>query len=131
MRMLIRSSEALAAIATMLLCLAGCTAPAERHQVDPQTARSTLEAVLASWREGATPESWREKSPSVVVQDMDWQRGSKLESFEILSTEAVDANLNCSVKLVLQDTAGKSSKRTVSYLVGTSPVLTVFRGLGP
>jgi hypothetical protein len=56
--------------------------------------------VLASWREGETPESWKLKSPAVVIQDFDWQSGAKLNSFEIVDQgEPVDANLHCRVKL--------------------------------
>src|SRR5262245_48862379 len=90
-----------------ILCvplLAGCSNRMEAHPVDHDLARSTLDAVLKSWQEGATPESWQQKTPSVVVQDMDWKFGKKLKSFEVIEpTESVDANLHCRVKLTLED----------------------------
>lgn len=114
------------------LLAAGCGSPAEQHRVDAETARATLKNVLTSWQEGATTESWQSASPQVVVQDMEWQQGAALESFEILAgDEAVDANLRCPVRLVVRSPDGGTSERTVTYLVGTSPVLTVFRAMGP
>lgn len=104
----------------------------EAHRVDPALARKTLEEVLASWQQGATPESWQEKTPQVVVQDMEWKSGTKLKSFEIVGDgKAIDANLNCRVKLTFADGDDGERERTVLYYVGTSPVLTVFRAPGP
>lgn len=118
----------IAAALTLSLLLAGCSNTMESHPVDPNLARNTLDAVLKSWQEGATPESWQQKTPSVVVQDMDWKTGKKLKSFEIIEpTESVDANLHCQVKLVFEDAEKGEVEQTVKYVVGTSPVLTVFR----
>jgi hypothetical protein len=104
----------------------------EAHRVDAGQARTLLENVLASWREGETPESWKLKSPAVVIQDFDWQSGAKLNSFEIVDQgEPVDANLHCRVKLNFTDSRKKDIERTVTYLIGTSPALTVFREPGP
>jgi hypothetical protein len=115
-------------LAMILPLLAGCSNKMESHPVDPNLARNTLDAVLKSWQEGATPESWQQKAPSVVVQDMDWKSGKKLKSFEVVEpTETVDANLHCQVKLVFEDPEQGEEEQTVKYVVGTSPVLTVFR----
>jgi hypothetical protein len=123
----------------MALCLlmnvilaAGCGGyTAAEHRVEATTARSALEQVLDSWRQGASPESWQLKSPQIVVQDMEWRSGAKLQSFEILDEgEAIDANLHCRVKLKLLDPKKGGSEKTVTYLVGTSPVITVFRSPG-
>jgi hypothetical protein len=104
---------------------------AAAHRVDPETARSTLNSVLDGWKAGDNPDAWQQKSPSVVIQDFDWKGGAKLLSYEILTTEAIDANLHCQVKLSLISPTGNETEKTVTYLVGTSPVLTVFRGPGP
>lgn len=67
--------------------------------------------------------------PPVVVQDMDWISGHSLEAFEILDdAEPVDANLHAKVRLTLgSKESGGESEKTVTYLVSTSPKLTVFR----
>lgn len=115
----------------MTLCVSGCGYSAAEHRVTSTTARSTLESVLKSWQEGESSESWQQKTPKVVVQDMDWKAGAKLQSFEILGEgEAIDANLHCQVKLKFAQPRNGKKEQTVTYLVGTSPVLTVFRSPG-
>jgi hypothetical protein len=104
---------------------------AAAHRVAADEARSTLDAVLKSWQEGETPDAWQQKTPAVVVQDMEWKSGVKLISFEMLESQAIDANLHCRVKLILDTPQRGQVERTVKYLVGTSPVLTVFRALEP
>ena len=100
--------------------------------VDSDQARETLEAVLASWQAGESPADWRDRDPEVVVQDMDWMRGARLKRFELLGPgRAVDANLHCEVKLWLEDPDRGEMERTVTYEVGTDPVLTVFRQVMP
>ena len=117
------------AVLTLLLALPGCGPRQETAApVDPEKARSTLEAVLSDWKEGGSPEAWQERSPEVVVQDFDWAAGTKLKSFELLGPgESRDANLICKVKLVLEQSPRGDVERTVTYVVGTDPVLTVFR----
>lgn len=118
-----------------LLTLAGCGHHGDynpaAHQVDADTARSTLISVLDGWKAGDKPDAWQQKSPPVVVQDFDWMQGAKLTGYEILKEEAIDANLHCDVKLSLEDAQGGAAEKTVTYLVSTSPTLTVFRAMQP
>ena len=98
--------------------------------VDEDKASETLTLVLDSWQEGETPDSLQEQTPKVVVQDFDWSSGMKLMSYEVVGEpKAVNANLIAKVKLSLQDKSGSASEKTVTYLVGTSPALTVFRDM--
>jgi hypothetical protein len=57
--------------------------------------------------------------------------GAKLVDYELLGDgKAQDANLRIQVKLTLSDPGqdkGKSTEKTVWYVVGTSPSVTVFR----
>lgn len=121
-----------APVLTALLAISGCGggyAPAA-HRVDAEQARRTLESVLTSWQLGDTPQSWREHDPQVVIQDMDWSAGRRLEEFELLDAgEAIDANLHCRVRLTLVDPQQGEIEQTVTYLVTTSPNLTVFRSI--
>jgi hypothetical protein len=49
-------------------------------------------------------------------------------AFELLPNEENDGtNLHIPVELTLKDDKGKESKPKVLYIVGTSPVVTVFR----
>ena len=114
-----------------LLLLSGCDGVYRSDPVIPELARETLRQALEQWQAGASAESMRERSPEIVVQDIDWSSGSKLIAFDLLEVgKPVDANLIAKVKLTLQTSAGKQQEKTVTYVVGTSPVLTVFRGFG-
>lgn len=117
--------------ALLLAVLCGCgTGQKTAAPVDPDVARRTLDAVLLDWKNGGTPDAWQQKSPKVVVQDLDWAAGAKLVSYEVLGPgEVRDANLYCQVKIVAASQSQKETPRTVTYVVGTDPVITVFRDL--
>lgn len=114
-----------------LLCLAlaaGCGSG--NRPVNPDVARQTLQKTLEEWKGGAKPDALRQASPQIVVQDLDWSDGAQLTAFEILGDgKPVDANLIAQVKLTLRGKDGKEAEKTVTYVVGTSPVLTVFRDM--
>lgn len=105
----------------------GCAGGYRNAPVEPDLARSTLNTALSAWKSGSTVDSLRAQSPEIVVQDTDWSKGAKLVDFEVLGAgEPVDANLVAKVELSLES-GGKPVSKTVTYVVGTSPVLTVFR----
>ena len=114
---------------TAALTLCGCTSEGpQAAPVDLDLARSTLQTVLDAWKSGETTESLQSRSPSIVAQDMDWQTGWALAGYQIDGPgEAVDANLYCPVRLELRSPDGKNVTKNVRYIVGTDPVLTVFR----
>ncbi len=115
----------------LVVMFAGCADGVAARRVDPTLAESTLAAVLESWQRGEDVEIWRKKNPEVVIQDIDWTSGLRLKSFEIVGDgKAVDANLYCVVKLTLEDGQKQELERTVTYVIGTSPVCTVFRSFG-
>lgn len=85
---------------------------------------------MEAWKDGKTPESMQKESPPVVVQDMEWASGAKLLSYELLDgAKPVDANLIAKVKLKVSGADGKEIEKTVTYVVGTAPKLTVFRDI--
>jgi len=96
-------------------------------------ARTTLETALSNWQLGDSPDSLRQREPQIVVQDIDWMAGRTLEEFELLDEgEAVDANLYCRVRLVVADSGqSEAQEQMVTYIVTTSPSLTVFRSMTP
>lgn len=100
--------------------------------VDSSKARETLTYVMDSWKNGEALEDLEDEEPSVVVQDMDWKNGIKLMAYEVVGqAKEQGANLVATVKLTLKDESGTESEKTVSYTVGTAPVLTVFRNMAP
>lgn len=120
-----------AAFVAMTLPMAGCLGGAAAHAVDPPRAREALKTALDGWKAGKTPPSFRESSPPMTVQDLEWSGGARLVEYQIIDDgQARDANLLVHVKLILETPAPRGSKRvekTVWYLVGTSPSVTVFR----
>ena len=113
-----------------LMCLALLAGCGGNVPVKVDVARKTLASTMESWKEGKTPEDLRKRSPSIVVQETEWTNGAKLLEYEILDGDKpVDANLIARVKLKLSGADGKEITKTATYVVGTSPVLTVFRDL--
>jgi hypothetical protein len=113
------------------LVLTGCGSSAyQSAPVNPAVARNTLTRAMESWKEGETVDSLQEESPGVVIQDFDWMNGMKLVDYRVIDEgKEVDANLVAQVKLTLADTNGSQIEKTVTYVVGTAPRLTVFRDM--
>ena len=118
-------------ILVVLMLCAGCGGgPKRAAPVDVERARETVKTALDAWKSGAKPEEMPGRSPSITVQDFDWMAGKKLVEYQLIDEgKAEDANLRIQAKLTLQDAKGKSVQKTVIYIVGTDPVLTVFRAL--
>ena len=100
-----------------------CVGCGSSAPVDAPKAKRALVAALDAWKRGDKPDSLK----PVVVQDMDWMGGAKLVSYELGDGKDDNLNLRCPVKLKLVDADGKEVEKTVTYMVGTSPVTTVFR----
>ena len=115
----------LSAALCAVMLLAGCQRGAQSLSLDEQQAREACRSALGAWKEGKKP---GDLTPGIVVGDETWDAGKKLIDFELLPGERSDGtNLHLPVKLTLQDEKGKESKTEVLYIVGTSPVVTVFR----
>ena len=100
------------------------------------SARDALKTALDGWKKGETPSSFATASPPMIVQDFEWESGPELLDYQLVDDgKAYDANLRVQVKLKLAAgggkaaAGGKDSEKTVWYLVGTSPKLTVFRDM--
>jgi hypothetical protein len=111
--------------------LAGCSGSGGgARPVDAPRAREALKTALDGWKQGVTPASFSTASPAMTVLDLDWMAGAKLVDYQ-LADDGKDfgPNLHVPVKLTLRTPQGKEVKKSVSYVVGTSPSVTVFRGL--
>lgn len=95
---------------------------------DAPLARQSLTAALERWKAGDPPSKLREISPPITMVDPSWEAGRKLESFEVVGPEVDDGvNVTCPVKLVCKDEQGKTLTAQIKYVVGTKPVVTIFR----
>jgi hypothetical protein len=122
-------------LATIMLlavqALCGCGSGSYRvAPLDADEARETLQSALESWKKDESIDALQKETPPIVVVDVDWSGGMKLLTFEAIDqgTE-VDGRLVNKVKLTLQDARGAQRKETVTYLVTTSPALTVLRDI--
>ncbi len=109
--------------------LAGCSG-SRPNPVNATRAREALETTLNGWKNGDTPERLQSASPSIVAQDLDWIGGAKLVAYHVSGDgKPVEANLFVPVDLTLRMANGKQVKKSVTYVVGTSPYLSVLRAL--
>ena len=119
-------------IASGLICIAmfcGC-ADTVGAPVNLNLAQETLETVMEGWKDGIKANDLLGQSPSIVVQEPDWNDETKLLDYQILNNDSpAGPNLVATVKLKLGKADGTVSERTATYVVGTSPSLTVYRNL--
>lgn len=118
---LLRMQRRSALTVLFLVGLVGCSHQAADHALDPPLARSSVESALQAWVDGKTPEDLK---PKIIVGDPAWNQGEKLASFEILSKEETSDGSNLHIQVVRKFRDSGDSK--VTYIVGTSPVVTIF-----
>ena len=112
------------------LLFTGCGGTQYAADVEPERARDALKTTLDGWKKGDAPAALKDGSPSIVAQDLDWLAGAKLVDYTVADEgKPVAANLYVPVNLTLKLPNGKAVKKKVTYVVGTSPYLTVFRSL--
>jgi hypothetical protein len=117
--------------ALLILALSGCSS-SRAHAVDQPRAREALKTALDRWKQGDSPKSLASSATPMTVQDLEWEGGAKLIDYQIVDDgQPADANLRVKVRLTTSGTraGGKNSEKTVSYLVTTSPSITVFRDM--
>ena len=106
----------------------GCSGPPRAAAVDASRAREALVTALERWEQGGRPVDLKDASPSITVQDFDWEAGVRLVRFRVVDEgRDDDANLIIPVELTLQAPNGREVSKNVTYVVGTSPSITVFR----
>lgn len=112
----------------VLLLTLGC-GPGAPPAADKPRALSALRMALQSWKSGEPPDSLK-NTLSIQMVDPAWERGSKLEKFEIDETSAQPSgfDLGVPVKLWFENSGG--SAKTIKYTVSTSPALVITRDFG-
>jgi hypothetical protein len=80
----------------------------------------------------AYPETAKDRAPNITAQGRAWEAGYRLVDYQIVDDGKLDdANLRCAVKLALRDPQGRDVHKSVKYVVGTNPIITVFREVLP
>jgi hypothetical protein len=105
----------------VIFSLAGCgsseTAP---YPLDQELARSSVEKAMQAWVDGKTP---KDLKPEIIMGDSGWEQGRKLVSFEIIHEEETSDGSNLHIRVLRKFDSGETK---VTYIVGTSPVVTIF-----
>jgi hypothetical protein len=114
----------------VVACLAGCGVRQRAAPLDEELAGAALKAALEGWKKGDSPESLKHGVPSIIAQDPDWVTGTRLLAYEAAGDrKRVAENLFVPVKLTLRAKNGKQTSKSVTYVIGTSPHVMVFRSL--
>ncbi len=109
----------------LVVTAAGCQKTARNLPLNQPQAREACTEFLTAWKDG---KKIADLKPKIIGRDSDWEAGKKLDTFEILPEEKADGpNLLLTVRRTLKDDKGRSIKQEVTFVVGTSPVITVFR----
>lgn len=124
-RLVTEWSHRLLVVVLLYAVVAGCSRSARSLSLNKPKAREACTAFLMAWKEG---KKVGDLAPKIIGRDSDWETGKKLESFELLPEDHSDGtNLHLKVRRILKDDKGAEIKQEVAYVVGTSPVVTVFR----
>lgn len=110
----------------VLLSLVGCqNTPKPSNN---ETALQSLEKMLDTWKSGGKAADLKSASPSVIAVDDDWERNVGLVAYKIQPNPFDDGvNLHYTVILTLKNAKGREVKKEQVYIVGTNPVITIFR----
>jgi hypothetical protein len=113
----------------LVLMLSGCSGSSHASGVDASLARESLKIALEHWKKGEDPKSLLSSSTPMTAQDHEWASGAKLLDYQILDDGRDEgANLRVQVKITLaQQGKSKGVEKKASYVVGTSPSVTVYR----
>ncbi len=125
-----RSSSAWLVAVITSASLAGCGVSQRAAPLDVVLAREVLNTSLEAWKKGESPDSLKNGSPSIIAQDPDWVTGARLVAYAPDGEDnRVAENLFVPVKLTLKLKNGKQVTKNVTYVIGTSPQVMVFRSL--
>ena len=112
-------------VAMLCMVMAGCSRSARSLSLNQPKAREACTEFLKAWQNG---KKVGDLAPKIIGRDSDWDAGKKLDAFELLPEEHSDGtNLHLKVRRIVKDGQGRSINQEVAYVVGTSPVITVFR----
>ena len=112
-------------VAMLCMVMAGCSRSARSLSLNQPKAREACTAFLKAWKDG---KKIGDLAPKIIGRDSDWERGKKLEAFDLSPEDHSDGtNLHLKVRRIVKDDKGRQVNEEVGYVVGTSPVVTVFR----
>ncbi len=98
----------------------GCAGETPSYPLDQDLARASVQKAMQAWVDGKTP---KDLQPEITIGDTAWVKGEKLTSFEIVNDNETSDGSNLHIRVNQKFDASDSE---VTYIVGTSPVITIF-----
>jgi hypothetical protein len=117
-----RSSVVVRSLALALAAslAAGCGGEPPPTPVDPSVARGFLVQALDAWKAGKPSNSLAKGTPSIMVNDPDWDRKMKLNDYKLEGDgQTLGAGVKWSVPLTL-NAKGKTLEKKAEYVVNVS-----------
>jgi hypothetical protein len=103
----------------------GCQQAAQPAR--PEQARAILRQALDAWRQGKTPEAFRQHS-SITAVERKWREGYRLIGYQLVGDgEMFGFDWQCRAKLSLENAGGKKSQEKAIYSISTGPALVIVR----
>lgn len=129
--MTIRRSQAVSGAVALLLVAAltvGCGGESGPAPTAPSAAKDVLARALDAWKAGKPKVSLSKETPSVLVNDPDWERRSKLTEYKLEGDgEPLGGAVQWTVPLTLS-VKGKTVEKKAVYAVNVSEgIVTVSR----
>lgn len=121
-----RSANAFLLVVGVVLT-AGCGSSARDLALDKAKAHQSLVEFLDTWKAGKPVSEFMSTHAKAAARDPDWEAGKVLTNYTIGAETDDGTNLHATVKMTLKDPKGEQSDEEIVYIVGTSPVLSIFR----
>ena len=104
----------------LVIGFTGCAGETPSYPLDQELARASVQKAMQAWVDGKSPQDLK---PEIIVGDSSWEQGEKLISFEIVPGEETSDGSNLHIRVIRKF---ESSESKVTYITGTSPVITIF-----
>ncbi len=120
-----RSRMLMVCVIVLPLSLWGGGTSARNLKLNTDLAGTSLEKAMKAWVDGKKPSDLK---PEITIGDASWEAGTTLVSYEIKKEGGRSDGTNLCIPVVrtLRDAGGKVSTSETIYIVGTSPVITIF-----
>lgn len=112
------------AIAVLIAAIsAGCGGDVQPTPTDVSASKGALTRVLDAWKGGKAKDSLTKETPSILVNDPDWERKSKLTDYKVEGDgKPLGASVQWTVPLTLS-AKGKTVNRKAVYAVSVSDAM--------
>lgn len=96
--------------------------------VKPDDAGKHLRSAMESWKSGKPAEELKNQSPSITMNESDWNQTNKLVDYAMEDSGTLSGRqMKWVVRLKLKDPSGKVNDRKATYIIDTIPQIVIVR----